>query len=82
MKQAMEHRFEMSTVRVLGTGSYLPPKVLTNSDLVNRGLATTDDWIVQRTGVKERRIAEPDVATSDLGYEASLKALDMAGLST
>jgi 3-oxoacyl-[acyl-carrier-protein] synthase III len=81
MKPAMERRFKMDTVRILGTGSFLPPKVLSNFDLVAKGLDTTDDWIVHRTGVKERRIAAPDVASSDLGYEASLKALEMAGLS-
>lgn len=70
----------MGSIRILGTGSYVPPKVLTNLDLQKMGLDTTDDWIVQRTGVKERRMADPDVATSDLGYEASLKALEMAGL--
>jgi 3-oxoacyl-[acyl-carrier-protein] synthase-3 len=70
----------MSSIRILGTGSYVPPRVLTNFDLQKMGLDTTDDWIVQRTGVKERRIADPDVTTSDLGYEASIKALDMAGL--
>jgi len=70
----------MNSIRILGTGSYVPPRVLTNSDLQKMGLDTTDDWIVQRTGVKERRIADPDVTTSDLGYEASIKALDMAGL--
>ncbi len=68
-------------VVILGTGSYVPPKVLTNFDLQKMGLDTTDEWIVQRTGVKERRIADPDVNTSDLAYEASLRALDMAGLS-
>lgn len=45
------------------------------------GLDTTDEWIIQRTGVRERRIAEPDVTAADLGYEASLKALDMAGVT-
>ena len=45
------------------------------------GLDTTDEWVVQRTGVRERRIAEPDVTAADLGYEASLKALDMAGMT-
>lgn len=70
----------METIRILGTGSYVPPKKLTNFDLQNMGLDTTDEWIVQRTGVKERRIAEPNVNTSDLSLEASLKALDMAGL--
>ncbi len=70
----------METIRILGTGSYVPPKKLTNFDLQKMGLDTTDEWIVQRTGVKERRIAEPDVNTSDLSFEASLKALDMAGM--
>ena len=45
------------------------------------GLDTTDEWVIQRTGVRERRIAEPDVTAADLGYEASLKALDMAGMT-
>ena len=71
----------MKNVRILGTGSYVPPKVLSNLDLQKMGLDTTDEWIVQRTGVRERRIAEPDVTAADLGYEASLKALDMAGMT-
>jgi 3-oxoacyl-[acyl-carrier-protein] synthase-3 len=70
----------MTSIRILGTGSYVPPKRLTNFDLENMGLDTTDEWIVQRTGVKERRVADPDVNTSDLGYEASVKALEMAGI--
>jgi 3-oxoacyl-[acyl-carrier-protein] synthase-3 len=69
----------MESIRILGTGSYLPPKVLTNFDLEKSGLDTTHDWIVKRTGVSERRMAETDVTTSDLAYEASLKALEMAG---
>jgi len=72
----------MEAIRILGTGFYVPPKVLTNSDLQEMGLDTTDEWIVQRTGVSERRIADPDVTTSDLAYEASLKALDMAGMTS
>jgi 3-oxoacyl-[acyl-carrier-protein] synthase-3 len=70
----------MKTVRILGTGSYVPPKILNNFDLQRMGLDTTDEWIVQRTGVSERRIADPDVHTSDLGYEASLKALEISGM--
>ena len=69
----------MESIRILGTGSYLPPKVLTNYDLEKSGLDTTHEWIVQRTGVSERRIAEAGITTSDLAYEASLKALAMAG---
>ncbi len=72
---------EMESIRILGTGSYLPPEVLTNFDLEAMGLDTTDEWIVQRTGVSERRIADPDITTSDLGCQASLKALEMAGLT-
>lgn len=70
----------MNDIIILGTGSYVPPKVLTNFDLQKMGLDTTDEWITTRTGVRERRIAEPGVNTSDLAKEASLKALDMAGL--
>ena len=71
----------MKTIRILGTGSYVPPRILSNLDLQNMGLDTTDEWIAQRTGVRERRMAAPDVNTSDLAREASLKALDMAGLT-
>jgi 3-oxoacyl-[acyl-carrier-protein] synthase-3 len=72
----------MESIRILGTGFYVPPKVLTNFDLQKMGLDTTDEWIVQRTGVRERRIADPDVTTSDLAYEASIKALDMASMTS
>jgi len=71
----------MQSIRILGTGSYLPPKRLTNFDLADMGLDTTDEWIRQRTGVVERRIADPNVTTSDLGVEASKKALQAAGLT-
>ena len=70
----------MDAIRILGTGSYVPPTILTNDDLARSGLDTTHEWIVQRTGVSERRIAAAGVTTSDLGYEASLKALEMAGM--
>lgn len=71
----------MQSIRILGTGSYVPPKRLKNTDLEKMGLDTTDEWIQKRTGVIERRIADPDVTASDLGYEASLKALEAAGLT-
>lgn len=71
----------MKSVRILGTGSYVPPRVLHNDDLVAKGLDTSDEWIASRTGVRERRIAEADVTTSDLAFEASAKALEMAGLT-
>jgi len=71
----------MPSVRILGTGSYVPPKVLSNFDIQNMGLDTSDEWIVKRTGVSQRRIAEPHVTTSDLAREASLKAFEMAGIT-
>ncbi|MEE8541253.1 MAG: beta-ketoacyl-ACP synthase III [Desulfobacterales bacterium] len=71
----------MESVRILGTGAYVPPAILTNQDLQNMGLDTTDEWIIERTGIKERRIADPDVVTSDLALEASRNALAMAGMS-
>lgn len=71
----------MDAIRIIGTGSYLPPKVLTNRDLEAMGLDTTDAWITSRTGVRERRIAAPEVATSELAYHASQRALQTAGLN-
>jgi 3-oxoacyl-[acyl-carrier-protein] synthase-3 len=71
----------MKAIQILGTGSHVPSKVLTNYDLQEMGLETTHEWIVQRTGVSERRVADPDITTSDLAYEASVKALAMAGLT-
>ena len=68
----------MESVRILGTGSYLPKKVLTNFDLEKSGLDTTHEWIVKRTGVSQRRVAEPHETTSDLAYHACLNALETA----
>lgn len=64
--------------RITGTGSYLPPKVVTNFDL-EKTLDTSDEWITARTGIKERRIVT-DQNTCDLALEASIKALSMAEL--
>ncbi|MBN1847491.1 MAG: ketoacyl-ACP synthase III [Deltaproteobacteria bacterium] len=71
----------MIPIRILGSGSYVPSKILTNDDLREMGLDTTDEWIVQRTGIRERRIADPGVTTADLAVKASKKALAMAGLT-
>ena len=69
--------------RITGTGSYLPPRRLTNHDLAaelaQRGIETSDEWIVERTGIHARHFAAPDVASSDLALEASKKALEAAG---
>ena len=64
----------------MGTGSFVPERVLSNTDL-EKILDTNDEWIYRRTGIRERRIAAPDVNASDLAKEASLRAMEMAGLS-
>ncbi len=66
-------------IKITGTGFYVPDKVLTNLDL-EKIVDTSDEWITSRTGIKERRIASDDQATSDLSIEASRMALENAGL--
>jgi 3-oxoacyl-[acyl-carrier-protein] synthase-3 len=65
--------------RIIGTGSYLPPKIITNSEL-EKTLETSDEWITGRTGIKERRVVDGE-STCDLALEASKKALEMAEIS-
>ncbi len=65
--------------RIIGTGSYLPKKILSNADL-EKIVETSDEWIVTRTGMKERRIADAMEHTSFMGSEAAKKALEMANL--
>lgn len=67
-------------VKIAGTGMYVPSKVITNHDL-ERMVDTNDEWIRTRTGIVERRIAEPDVATSDLGVKAAEIAIKNAALT-
>jgi 3-oxoacyl-[acyl-carrier-protein] synthase-3 len=66
--------------RIIGTGKYLPEKILTNADL-EKMVETTDEWIRSRTGIEHRHIAAEDEATSDLAYQAGLAAINDAGLS-
>ncbi len=66
-------------VGIIGVGSHLPKKVLTNNDL-EKMVDTSDEWITKRTGIKERRIAESDIATSDMAKEACEEALEDANL--
>ena len=66
-------------VRITGTGMYVPPKVVTNSDL-EKLMDTSDEWIQQRSGICERRYAEDGVGPSHLAHEASLKAIEAAGI--
>ena len=65
--------------RITGTGIYLPERILSNQDL-EKMVETTDEWIVSRTGMKERRIARSDEFTSDMGAKAALAALEDAGI--
>src|SRR5215472_14750598 len=66
--------------QIAGCGSYLPERVVGNDELAAR-LATSDQWIRQRTGIGERRIADPSELTSDLAVQAAGRALDHAGVS-
>jgi 3-oxoacyl-[acyl-carrier-protein] synthase-3 len=70
--------------RIVGTGSYLPPRRMTNdmlaTQLAANGIETSDEWIVSRSGISARHFAEPDVPSSDLATEAARRALEAAGL--
>ncbi|HMN64278.1 MAG TPA: beta-ketoacyl-ACP synthase III [Burkholderiaceae bacterium] len=70
--------------RIIGTGSFLPPRAVANDELVRdlaaRGVETSDQWIVERTGIRQRHLAERGVACSQLATEASRRALEAAGL--
>jgi 3-oxoacyl-[acyl-carrier-protein] synthase-3 len=70
----------MKRSRIVGTGSYLPERILTNAEL-ERMVDTTDKWIYERTGIRERHLAAPDETTCDLATAAARSALEMAGLS-
>ena len=67
-------------IRIKGTGRYIPEKILTNADL-EKIVDTTDEWIVTRTGIKERHIATDSETTSDMAAKAALTALENAGIS-
>ena len=71
--------------RITGTGSYLPPRRVTNDDLARdlatRGIETSDQWIIERTGIRARHFAGPEVTSSELGLEAARNALEAAGRS-
>ncbi len=67
--------------RLIGTGSYLPGAPVGNDDLAARGIDTSDEWIVSRTGIRSRHLAEPGVTSSELGLIAARRALEMAGVT-
>ncbi|MCE5168006.1 ketoacyl-ACP synthase III [Paenibacillus profundus] len=70
----------LRSVGIIGTGKYVPERVLTNSDM-EKMVETSDEWIVSRTGIKERRIAAEHEATSDLAFHAAEQALKAAGIT-
>jgi 3-oxoacyl-[acyl-carrier-protein] synthase-3 len=67
--------------RLIGTGSYLPGLPVSNDDLAARGIATSDEWIVTRTGIRSRYLAELGTTSSELGLIAAQRALEMAGIA-
>ena len=69
----------MPSSRIVGSGSYAPPKILTNADL-EKMVDTNDEWIVTRTGISERHMSSDEEATSDIAYEAAVQALASAHL--
>ena len=69
----------MTRAKIIGTGAYAPKRVLTNADL-EKTVDTSDEWIVQRSGIRERRIADETEAASDLAVHAARQALARAGL--
>jgi 3-oxoacyl-[acyl-carrier-protein] synthase-3 len=74
------HRSAGTRARISSVAAYVPPRVLTNADL-ERMVDTNDEWIMQRVGSRERHVVDPGVATSDLAKEASLAAIERAGLT-
>jgi 3-oxoacyl-[acyl-carrier-protein] synthase-3 len=74
---SLNKSIKMNRARILGTGHYVPEKILTNHDL-EKIVDTSDEWIVERTGMKERRIATKDEASSDMAAKAALRAMEMA----
>src|SRR4051812_7614006 len=68
------------TVSIIGTGSYLPERILTNAEL-EKTVETSDEWIVTRTGIRERRIAAEGESTSDPAAKAAAAALENAGIT-
>lgn len=70
----------MTYSRIVGTGSYLPEKVLSNTDLESM-VETSDQWITERTGIKKRHIVAENETTTDLAYNAAVKAIESAGIS-
>jgi 3-oxoacyl-[acyl-carrier-protein] synthase-3 len=75
-----KHDFIGRSCSITGVGSYVPERILTNADL-EKMVETSDEWIVTRTGIKERRIAAADEFTSDIATKAALRAMEMSGVT-
>ncbi|MBI4580694.1 MAG: hypothetical protein HY718_13385, partial [Planctomycetes bacterium] len=73
-------RMALRRIRISSIAAYVPPRVLTNADF-EKMVDTNDEWIMQRVGIRERHVVDPGVATSDLAREASLTAIERAGLT-
>jgi 3-oxoacyl-[acyl-carrier-protein] synthase-3 len=70
----------MTRAKIIGVGAYAPPRILTNADLAKM-VETSDEWIVQRSGIRERHIVSPEEATSDLALRAAQQAMERAGVA-
>lgn len=70
----------MNRVKIAGTGSYLPERVVTNAELAARLPQTSDDWIFEHTGIRSRHVAAPDESASAMGLEAARRAMEQAGV--
>ena len=66
-------------IGITGVGAYVPDRVVTNAELATR-VDTSHEWIVEKTGIRERRLSEPDEAPSDMGCQAALRCLRNAGV--
>ena len=71
----------MTRAKIIGVGAYAPPRILTNADL-EKMVETSDGWIVQRSGIRERHIVPPEEATSDLALRAAQQAMERAGVAS
>jgi 3-oxoacyl-[acyl-carrier-protein] synthase-3 len=80
LRAKMAGTFPIRRAEIRSLATYVPPRVLTNADL-ERMVDTSDEWIMQRTGIRERHIVDPGVATSDLAAEAAREAIRRAGLT-
>jgi 3-oxoacyl-[acyl-carrier-protein] synthase-3 len=79
-QETQRRRCNGRPVYIRSLATYVPPRLLTNSDL-EKMVDTSDEWILQRTGIRERHIVDPGVATSDLAKEAAIQAIERAGLT-